>query len=440
MAERATTRRVRRGVAVAAILGAGLLAVLLVRSGGDDRRLRVTFREAVQVVAGQEVRVAGRKVGEVRGVEEVDGDAVVELAIDHDAWPLHRGTTARLRFGTLSGYAGRFLDLVPGPASQPALASGAVLGTSATVTPVEFDELWNTFDGPARYDLRGTLDGAGATVRGRGPQLARSLRLAGPGLEGMADLMADVGADPAALHTLVRQGARVAGALQRREPALRELLHRAAGTVDELARRAREQQMALERLPSTLTTARATLRRLDASIAGLRGLVTDLAPGARALRAVAPDVRRITSTLYDVAPAAATALEAGRRNAPAIERFLRTATPVLPRVGAILEATGPIAGCLRPYAPEIAATLTTWTGFATSDPDGLSARANLTQLPPLVGAGTPADAQEITRLYRNRIFYAMPRPPGLDNGKPWFLPECGAGPESLDPANDPERE
>jgi hypothetical protein len=36
--------------------------------------------------------------------------------------------------------------------------------------------------------------------------------------------------------------------------------------------------------------------------------------------------------------------------------------------------------------------------------------------------------------------YAEPRPPGLSVGQPWFLPQCGAGPNSLNPADDPENQ
>jgi hypothetical protein len=34
--------------------------------------------------------------------------------------------------------------------------------------------------------------------------------------------------------------------------------------------------------------------------------------------------------------------------------------------------------------------------------------------------------------------YAEPRPPGLEVGQPYFLPQCGAGPNSINPAADPE--
>jgi hypothetical protein len=36
--------------------------------------------------------------------------------------------------------------------------------------------------------------------------------------------------------------------------------------------------------------------------------------------------------------------------------------------------------------------------------------------------------------------YAEPRPPGLSVGQPWFQPQCGAGPNSLSPAYDPEQQ
>jgi hypothetical protein len=34
--------------------------------------------------------------------------------------------------------------------------------------------------------------------------------------------------------------------------------------------------------------------------------------------------------------------------------------------------------------------------------------------------------------------FAEPRPPGLSVGQPWYQPQCGAGPNSTNPAFDPE--
>lgn len=427
-----------RRFAIPAVVVALVAVVLVARGDGGGHTLHAAFTEAVQVVPGQEVRVAGRKVGHVSDVREVDGDAVVDLRIDGADWPLRRGTVAALRYGSVSGYAARFVDLRPGPVSAPALPDGGVLSTASTVTPVEFDQIFNTFDAPARRDLRGVLDEAAATVDGHAAGLASAVRDGSRGLDGYAGFAHDLGADPGALRTLVRAGARTAGALRAQDTALRALLRRAAGTFDELAARAAAQRTTLQRLPATLDTGRATLARLDGSLVGLQALVADLAPGARALRGVAPSVRRTTHTLLAVAPRATATLQTGRRAAPAIDRLLRAGTPFLPQLGAVLGRMAPMVACIRPYAPEIAGTATTWTGFSGADSDGGYGRVDLTQLPPTVAAGSTLNSEQVTSTFKDRVFYAMPRPPGLDAGTPWLLPECGAGRDALDATKDPE--
>lgn len=427
-----------RGITALALVAA-CVAVLVLGRGGGDRTLRAAFDAAVQVVEGQEVRVAGRPVGHVSSVRELDGQAVVDLAIGDDDWPLHRGTTARLRFGSVSGYAGRFVDLRPGPESAPELADGAVLSTASTVTPVEFDQLFNTFDAPTRRALRGVLDGAADTVDGHGAELGDGLVRGSVGVDRFADLFADLGQQPEALSALVVSGAQTTAALRAQETALRELLSGAAGTFDALAGQARAAQASLERFPDALSAGERTLAHLDASLVGLRGLVTDIGPGARALRDAAPSVQRATTALLEVAPLAASTLEVGRAAAPDIDRLLRTGTATLPRLGSALRSAAPMLSCIRPYAPEIAGMASTWSGFSGNDAQGGFGRVDLTQLPPTVAAGTPIDSKQITDIFTDRVFYAMPRPPGLDAGQPWFLPSCGAGRDALDASLDPER-
>ena len=96
--------------------------------GGETHKLHATFDAAVQMASGQEVRVAGRKVGEVGSIETVDGRAVVELNIqEDDVWPLPRGTTAGLRWGSTTSLAYRYVELHPGPKSAPDLPDDGVL-------------------------------------------------------------------------------------------------------------------------------------------------------------------------------------------------------------------------------------------------------------------------------------------------------------------------
>ncbi|MCW3041154.1 MAG: MCE-family protein [Solirubrobacterales bacterium] len=428
-----------RALAIAALLLVVFATAMIYRGAGSDHTLHAAFDAAVQIVPGQEVRIAGRKIGHISSVREVDGDAVVDLSISDRDWPLRHGTVARLHYGSVSGYAGRFVSLSPGPAAAPPLADGSVLSTAATITPVEFDQIFNTFDAPTRANLAGVLDETADTVEGHGQAIAAGLRDGSRGLQEYADFAHDLGGDPSALRTLVRAGARTTSTLRAQDTALRALLSRAAGTFDELALRAAAQKAALQRLPGTLHTAQGTLAHLDRSLVGLQALVTDLAPGARALSAVAPSIRRTAGTLLTVAPRATATLRAGTRAAPRIDRLLRAGTTFLPRSGSVLKTLAPMVGCVRPYAPEIAGTASTWTGFAGTDSEGGYGRVDLTQLPPGVAAGSPLSSQQVTSTFKDRVFYAMPRPPGLDAGHPWLLPECGAGADALDASKDPER-
>lgn len=422
------------GLVVALVAG----MVLAVSSMGDGgHSLRAAFDSAVQVVPGQEVRVAGRKVGEVADVEEIDGRAVLRLRVDDDgAWPLPRGTTARLRWGSNTGYAIRYVELIRPRVAGPDLPDGGLL--TKTITPVELDQTYRIFRGRSRADVGALVDDLGETFATRARPLARTLRQAPDGLDPLAELLRELGADRAALRTLAVSGARTASAIDARDANLRELLVHAGATFDELAAHTTAEQRSLERLPGTLRESSETLARLDDSLVGLRGLISDLGPGARGLRALAPSARASLAELRSVAPLAASALRRGVRAGAPLERLLKTGTPFMPRLGSALEQLEPIAGCLRPYGPEIAGLLSTWIGFNQNyDAQGHYVRAFVQQPP--IPIGTSDTAEQSIEPRKGRLSYAMPRPPGLNAGQPWLQPQCGAGPDALDASKDPEK-
>jgi hypothetical protein len=187
-----------------------------------------------------------------------------------------------------------------------------------------------------------------------------------------------------------------------------------------------------------LSTARGTLGHLDRSLTGLQALVADLKPGAASLRRVAPVLRDTLATLLLLAPRATQTLQSGTRSIPSVASFLAAATQFVPGVTRALEGTNPMLACLRPYTPEIAGFASTWMGF-TGNYDGYGHYARiLVQESPLI-PGTGLTAVQATSLPTGGLRYAMPRPPGMNVGQPWFLPQCGAGPNSLNPQLDPER-
>jgi phospholipid/cholesterol/gamma-HCH transport system substrate-binding protein len=411
------------------------VVVTVLLGGSPAHRLRAVFTAALQVRPGQEVRVAGRSVGSIESVALSDGRAVVTLGIDDGQWPLYVGTTAELRFGAAAAYASRFVQLEPGPTSAPALADDALLPEADTTTPVEFDQIYNTFDARTRASLGGTIAGAANTLNGHGRDLARDLELGAPGTQRTANMLGDLGLDPVALSTLVTAGAQTVGALRASDPQLQGLVSHAADTFSVFADNAAALQASIDRLPLTLSTSQHTLGHLDRSLNGLDTLVRDLAPGAAGLVTTAPLLTQTLQTLERIAPRARSTLQIGVRELPRLTRFLDTARPLLPGLSSALARLAPMVACVRPYAPEIGGYLGTWQG-GPIDNVGHYGRTDIIETP--VAPGTTLTPARAVAQAGGALKYAFPRPPGLNAGQLWFQPQCGAGPAALDPANDPE--
>jgi phospholipid/cholesterol/gamma-HCH transport system substrate-binding protein len=420
-------------LAAVVILGSAL-------SGGGSHTLRASFEGAEQLAPGMELRMAGRKIGEIGKIETGDGRAIVDLEVREDGiWPLHRGTTAGIRWGSTTSLAYRYIELQAGPESAPKLPDNGLLTAAETRTPVELDESYRIFRGRTKGDLKTLVSELGDTLDGRGRALREGLRDTPVGLDGFADLLRELGADTNALRTLIVAGDSATSALASRRGDLGGLVDQAAATFDEFAQHARDQQRALDRAPRAFGESTSTLRRLDSSLVGLQALVDDLGPGARQLRALARPARRALAELRDVVPLATSTLRSGRNASPGIKSLLATGTDFLPKTGNVLGQLEPMFGCLRPYAPELAGNLATWTGYNKNfDQGGHYARTFPLLSNTLLNPGTSLNSQQITTILAGKMNYAMPRPPGLNAGTPWFQPQCGAGPESIDASKDPE--
>ncbi len=430
--------RIAAVVAVTALLGAGAWTVKWVAVGDDGHTLRAGFDSVVQVTEGQDVRLAGRKVGNVEKITLVNGQPVLDLKIsDDDVWPLPRGTSARIRYGSTTSYLLRYVELIPGKPTAPDLEDDAVLARADNLTPFELDRAYRIFRGRTKKDASRLLGRLAATFGDRKAELRRGLRATPGGLDETAGLLRELSANEASLRTLVRSGDRTLGALASRDRDLRSLISNAAETFDEFAEHTTAQQQALDRAPEAFDTTTATLARLDTSLDRLDPLVDDLRPATGPLRTFARRSRGALAELRSVAPLANATLRTGTEAAPRIQRLLDAGTPFLPRLGNVLGQLDPMFGCLRPYGPEIAGFLSTWAGFSKNyDRGGHYARSFSLGTSARLLPGTPNNSQQVVEA--TELTYAMPRPPGLNAGNPQFLPECGAGRDAIDPSKDPE--
>jgi virulence factor Mce-like protein len=415
-----------------------LFAVWAASTRTQTHHVKAAFPSAVSLVPGLDVQANGVDVGKISSVEYRDGQAIVGLGIDDDAiWPLHRGTTATIRYGTTAGNGTRRIDIEPGPSSAPELSDGGIIGVQFTQAPVEFDEIFRTMDGRTREHMQSLVGRSASTLDGRGQRLNSAVKTGAPALEAASGLLGDLASDERRLKSLISNSHRAARTLAGHRTQLAGLVTVASQTFAEFAANTRAVGSSLEQAPGTLQDARQTLVRLDTSLDRLTDLVRDVAPGAAELPGLADDARPAISRLAATAPIVTELLRSGRAAAPDVTTMLTKGAPFARRLTPILSELTPMFGCLRPYSPEIAGMMSNWAGYGQNyDGYGHYARMNVIGGPTSFTSMPPMSTSDVTKI--PGLVYAMPRPPGLNAGQPWLLPECGAGADALDPSKDPE--
>src|SRR5690349_13718113 len=123
-------------------IAAVLITNWIIGTRSEPHHVRAEFTSAFNLVTGQPVDVDGLQVGKISSVRYDDttpgGAAIVTIGIsDSQFWPLHRGTTVESRWGSAIGNGTRRLDLVPGPATAPAIPEQGIIETKDTLPAVD---------------------------------------------------------------------------------------------------------------------------------------------------------------------------------------------------------------------------------------------------------------------------------------------------------------
>jgi virulence factor Mce-like protein len=421
---------------IGGILAIGLV-VLYLTSQGEPHNVYAVFDSAVSVVPGLDVDEGGVAVGEVSSVRVQDGKALVGIGLGGSAWPLHRGTTATIRYGTTIGNGTRRIDLTPGPAGAPTIPQNGIIDQRYTTTPVEFDQVFDALDSHTRAALRSMLHGMGASLGPAGPDLNAGLHATAPALTSLSGVMSQLGLDQSALADLLRSTDQATATLAARQPQLESLVSSAAASFTELASHSDQIQQSLALAPVSLDDAHAFLARLNPSVDRLDTLVRALAPGAAELIPLARVARPAVASLHQVAPRLEATLATARAAAPRITAMLAAARPFAATLTPSLTKLAPMVACLRLYTPELTSFLTHWTGWA-SDFDSLGHYGRVQILAGYTSDNATTGITPAAFAAATGLQYAFPRPPGLSAGHPVFDPGCGITPAGLNPANDPE--
>jgi ABC-type transporter Mla subunit MlaD len=417
----------------------GLVLALTIGGSRDSgHKVFVVLPEASTMIPGQQIRESGRPVGSVDSIAPMDkGQAArVGLRLDDEVWPLQRGTTFELRWGGTVSFSNRYVALRRG--SGPPLPDGATLATAQFTTPIEFDAVTRLFTPRLRRDVTRLLNVGGRTFPAVRDPLRASIHRAPRAVQQAGRVFRALQDNQRALDTLLKSTAGVSRAVYTANPGVGPLLSGAGTTFHAAADEARNLQVTIDRLTPALTQSRTTLKHADRTLTNAGTLVHRLSPGVVELRRLARPLSDLLTSVVEVGGDARATVAALHRATPALNPLLAKATNLMPTIGSIGHQAVTELRCIRPYTPDIVSIFSNWGDFfAYHDDKDKMARVIVDNIPAAGLNAMPYDSATATKLFPG-LQYAFPRPPGLAAGQPWFLPECGAGREALDPSQDPE--
>lgn len=186
---------VKRALAVAlAVALVGGVVVLIRQTVFRPTTITAHFTTATAIYAGDEVRIAGVKVGSIESIKPVGTEAEMRLAVDHG---IKVPADAKAVIVAQNLVSARYVQLTPAYESGPVMSDGAVIPLERTAIPVEWNEVKEqlmrlaTDLGPAEGTSTGSvgrfIDRAANALDGNGDKLRQTLAQ----LSGVGRILAD---------------------------------------------------------------------------------------------------------------------------------------------------------------------------------------------------------------------------------------------------------
>jgi virulence factor Mce-like protein len=270
--------------------------------------LKAELPSGNKLVAGNEVRVGGFRIGAVDKIEpkvvRVSGRqraiALVSMKLDKSVQPLTKGTRIQIRPRSALGL--KYVEIVPGR-SKDEYAAGETIPLRFASEPLEMEDVLSTFDDDTRVASRAAIAGFGDALAGRGASLNSAIAALNPLLENLTPVMQALSDPDTELDQLFVQLGRTVGQLAPVAGTTADLFANMATTFDAVSRDPAALQATIEKSPSTLEVGTSSLRVQRPFLADFADLSRRLQPGVSELP----------------------------RSLPAINDALAVGTPVLPR-------------------------------------------------------------------------------------------------------------
>ncbi len=348
-----------RGLAVGAV-GVAIVVAILLLAGGSKHEYTLVFQNAGQLVKDNDVQIGGRRIGRVADIKLSSNNlAEVRIQVDEPYAPLHVGTTATIRSGSLSGVANRYISLAPGPNNGKQLDDGATLGLDKTTTSVDLDQLFDALDPKTRDNLQKVIKGSATQYEGKGKQANEALKYFNPTLSTTSRLVNELDRDQQSLQDFIIYTARATTALAAKRDDVSSLVSNANAASGAIASESDSLNEALSALPRTLRQAnttfvnlRSTLDDLDDLVNASKPVAPKLAPFFRQLRPLVTDARptiRDLSTLISRDGADNDLIDLLK----AQPQLTKVAKPAFANTVKGLQQGTPVLQFIRPYAPDL---------------------------------------------------------------------------------------
>jgi ABC-type transporter Mla subunit MlaD len=343
---------VRRAAVIGLLLAAVVAVVIVVATsgGGDTYRVRAIFDNAGFVIPGEDVKVAGVKVGKISDLDVTeDFKAVVVLEITDPGYQdFRQDAECEVRPQSLIGE--RFVECSPTQAhaagEQPAAPLERIedgpgkgqylLPVERTSKAVDIDLINDVMRRPERERLSIILAELGTGLAGRGEDLDAVIRRANPALKEVDEVLEILASQNRTLERLAVDSDQVLAPLARERRHVSSALANSAEVAEATAERRAELEAGLQRLPAFLRELRPTMTRLGALSDEMTPVLTDLG-------AAAPSVNRLIIQLGPFSTAAVPAFESLGEAAEIGTPAVTDARPVIADLRRVARSTLPVA-------------------------------------------------------------------------------------------------
>jgi phospholipid/cholesterol/gamma-HCH transport system substrate-binding protein len=271
--------------------------------GTDHFELKAEFTTAQAVTPGQgqQITIAGIKVGTVGGVKLENGAAVVTMDIDNKyARLIHPDATLLLRPRT--GLQDMTIEVDPGTDTSE-VKEGSTIPLAQTQPNVQPDQILASLDADTRSYLQLLLQAAGEGLRGQnGPKLAASLKRFEPTARDLAKIGGALAKRRENLRRVITNFGKISQQLGHSDTQLAGFVRSSNDVLGSFAHQEAAIRQTLQELPATLKTTRASLESGDRLAQQLGPASRRLIPAAQAfgpaMRQIRPLFRQTTGPIH----------------------------------------------------------------------------------------------------------------------------------------------